>query len=322
LFIVGSQTDMAKFNSSQDLLSITGSSSNTNNVQATFANNFSLYKVDPLLENALPKFSPLLAPFGEFKEGANTSVLAYQRIGKVETKYPLIIFGETNGAKSGVIAAENIWKWKLYDYLENKNHGVFEELLSKVIQYLSLKEDKRKFRVSLDKNIFNENEQIIFDAELYNQSYELINEPDASISIKDEQGKEYNFTFDKSGNAYRLNVGLLNVGNYTYTAKTFTNGENLTYNGQLSVRPIQLELFATTADHALLKLLSDKYGGSMVSPTAITTLSQVIKNKGNAKPVIYESTKTRSIINIQWILGLLIGLLVFEWFLRRYFGSY
>jgi len=209
-----------------------------------------------------------------------------------------------------------------FDYLENKNHTVFEELLGKIIQYLSLKEDKRKFRISLDKNIFNENEQIIFDAELYNQSYELINEPDASISIKDEQEKEYNFTFDKAGNAYRLNVGLLNVGNYTYTAKTFTNGENLTYSGQFSVRPIQLELFETTADHALLKLLSDKYGGSMVYPTAITTLSQVIKDKGNAKPVIYESTKTRSIINIRWILGLLMGLMIFEWFLRRYFGSY
>jgi len=322
LFIVGSQTDLTKFNSAQDLLTITGTTTNTNNVQAALADNFSLYKVDPLLENALPKFSPMLAPFGEFKEGPNTSVLAYQRIGKVDTKYPLIMFGESKGAKSGVIAAENIWKWKLFDYLENKNHTVFEELLGKIIQYLSLKEDKRKFRISLDKNIFNENEQIIFDAELYNQSYELINEPDASISIKDEQEKEYNFTFDKAGNAYRLNVGLLNVGNYTYTAKTFTNGENLTYSGQFSVRPIQLELFETTADHALLKLLSDKYGGSMVYPTAITTLSQVIKDKGNAKPVIYESTKTRSIINIRWILGLLMGLMIFEWFLRRYFGSY
>jgi len=322
LFVVGSQSDINKFNGSQSLLQITGSTSNTNDVQATFASNFSLYKIDAMLENALPKFSPLSAPFGEYKEGPNTSVLAYQKIGKVDTKYPLILFGENNGAKSGVIAAENIWKWKLFDFLENKNHNVFEELLSKCIQYLSLKEDKRKFRVSLDKNIFNENEQLIFDAELYNQSYELINEPDASISIKDEQGKEYNFTFDKSGNAYRLNVGLLNVGNYKYTAKTFTNGENLTYNGQFSVRPIQLELFETTADHSLLKLLSDKYGGSMVSPTSITSLSQVIKDKGNAKPVIYESTKTRSIINIRWILALLIGLLVFEWFMRRYFGSY
>ncbi len=322
LYIVGSQTDIPKLNSSQNMVQISGNTTNTNNVQATIAQNFSLYKVDPMIESALPKFSPVVAPFGEFTEGANTSVLAYQRIGKVDTKYPLIVFGETNGAKSGLIAAENIWKWKLFDYLENKNHDIFEELLSKCIQYLSLKEDKRKFRVSLDKNIFKENEQLIFDAELYNQSYELINEPDAGMSIKDESGKEYNFTFDKVGNAYRLNAGLLNIGNYTYKATTFSNGEALTYNGQFSIRPIQLELFETTADHTLLKLLSDKYGGSMVTPSNITSLSTSIKNKGNVKPVIYESTKTRSIINLRWILFILLGILTLEWFLRRYFGNY
>lgn len=322
LFIVGSQTDMGKFNSTQNMLSITGVTASTNDVQASIAGNFSLYKVDPLITTALPRFAPVLAPFGQFSEGPNSSVLAYQRIGKVDTKYPLLVFGETNGAKSAVIAAENIWKWKLFDFLENKNHDIFEELLGKCIQYLSLKEDKRKFRVSIDKNIFNENEQIIFDAELYNQSYELINEPDASLVVRDETGKNYNFTFDKVGNAYRLDAGLLAVGNYNFTAKTFSNGEELLYNGQFSIRPIQLELFETTADHTLLKLLSDKYGGNMMAPSQINTIISSIKEKGNVKPVLYESTKTRSVINLQWILFLLLGLLVFEWFIRRYFGSY
>ena len=322
LFIVGSQTDIGKFNSTQNMLGISGNTESTNDVQASIANNFSLYKVDPLISNALPRFAPILAPFGKFSEGPNTSVLAYQRIGKVDTKYPLIVFGESNGAKSAVIAAENMWKWKLFDYLENKNHDIFEELLGKCIQYLSLKEDKRKFRVSLDKNIFNENEQIIFDAELYNQSYELINEPDASLVITDDKGKNYNFTFDKVGNAYRLDAGLLGVGNYSYTAKTFSNGEELQYNGQFSIRPIQLELFETTADHALLKLLSDKYGGDIIAPANLSSISTKIKSKGNVKPVLYESTKTRSVINLKWILFILLGLLTIEWFFRRYFGSY
>jgi len=322
LFIVGTQTDIGKLNSTQNMLSITGNTTNTNDVQASIATDFSLYRIDPLIENAVPKFAPLLAPFGQFKEGPNTSVLAYQRIGKVDTKYPLLTFGEHHGAKSAIISAENLWKWKLFDYLENKNHDIFEELLGKCVQYLSLKEDKRKFRASLDKNIFNENEQIIFDAELYNQSYELVNEPDASIIVTDDDGKNYNFTFDKIGNAYRLNAGLLAVGNYKYTAKTFSNGEELKIAGQFSVRPIQLELFETTADHTLLKLLSDKYGGATIAPSETSSLTAIIKEKGNAKPVLYESTKTRSVINLKWILFLLLGILVLEWFLRRYFGSY
>ena len=194
--------------------------------------------------------------------------------------------------------------------------------LGKSVQYLSLKEDKRKFRVSLDKNIFNENEQIIFDAELYNQSYELINEPDASLIIKSSDGKDYNFTFNKSGNSYRLNAGLLPVGNYSYVAKTFSNGEDLSYNGQFSVRPIQLELYETTANHGLLKLLSEKYGGEMVAPADIASLSSLIKDKGNVKPVIYETSKTRSVINLKWLFFVLLALLSLEWFMRRYHGAY
>jgi len=75
------------------------------------------------------------------------------------------VIGEEDGVKKGVLAAEGIWKWRLFDFLQNKNHDIFEEVLGKTIQYLTLKEDKRRFRISLDKNIFNENEPIILDAE-------------------------------------------------------------------------------------------------------------------------------------------------------------
>ncbi len=322
LFIVGTQSNLTKFNSIQSVVSIKGDGRNTNDVQAQIAKDFSLFNIDPMLESELPKFSPMLAPFGEIKEGGNAEILAYQRIGKVETKFPLIVFGEEDGAKRGVICAENIWKWRLFDYLEHKNHDLFEELLGKTIQYLSVKEDKRKFRVSLDKNIFNENQQIIFDAELYNQSYELINEPDASLTISDDQGKDYNFTMNKSGKSYRLNAGLFPVGNYSFRAKTFSNGEDLTYKGQFSVQPVQLELYETTANHNLLKLISEKYGGTTVYPQDIASLSEVIKAKGNVKPVIYETTKTRSVINLKWLFFVLLGLLTLEWFLRRFYGSY
>ncbi len=322
LFFVGTQTNLNKFNAAQSLINIKGDGRNTNDVQAGLATDFSLFNIDPKIEIELPKYSPLLSPFGEMTAGGNAQILAYQKIGKVDTKYPLILFGDHDGAKYGIITAENIWKWRIYDYLENKNHDLFNELLGKSIQYLSLKEDKRKFRVSLDKNIFNENEQIIFDAELYNQSYELINDPDASLTIKDSAGKEYNFTLNKSGKSYRLNAGLFPVGNYSFLAKTFSNGENLSYKGQFSIRPIQLELYETTADHGLLKLLSEKYGGGFVQAEQINTLASLIKEKGNVKPVIYETSKTRSVINLKWLFFVLLALLSIEWFMRRYHGAY
>jgi hypothetical protein len=323
LFIAGTQTDFSQLTKIQPLVNITADQRNTNDVQAAFAKDFSLFTLDDRLVEELPRFAPLLAPFGDFKENPNADVLLFQRIGKIDTQYPLLLFGEKNNVKIGVLCAEGLWKWRLYDFLQNKNHELFDLLLSKTTQYLTLKEDKRKFRVSLDKNIFNENEPIFFDAELYNQSYELINEPDVSLTIRNEKGDDFKFTFTKNNSrSYTLNAGNFPVGNYTFHAEVMSSGQQLTYDGQFSVQPIQLEIYETTADHRLLRLLSEKYGGEMIYPAQLSSIAEKIKQKGTVLPVIYETTKTRSVINLKWIFFLLMGLLSLEWFLRRYFGTY
>lgn len=322
LYVVGSQTNLQKFNQQQSTLIIKGDGNDTNDVQATIAGDFSLFTINDNVNNELTKFAPLIAPFGDYKAGGNTQTFLYQRIGKVDTKYPLLSFSEKDNIKTGVLCAEGIWKWRLFDYLQHENHDIFNEVISKSVQYLSLKEDKRKFRVSINKNIFNENEPIIFDAELYNESYELVNEADASLVVTNSAGKHFDFTFNKTPQAYTLNAGRLPVDNYTFKGTVFSNGENLAYNGQFSIQPVQLEVFETTADHALLRLLSEKYGGEMVYPAQIASIGQIIQSKGTVKPIIYETSKTRSIINEKWIFFFLIGLLILEWFLRRYFGGY
>jgi len=322
LFIVGRQSSLPLFNAAQSILNIRGNTEQSNDIQAIMATNFSSYTLDDQLVNKLPSFAPLQAPFGEFKDNANSEVLMYQRIGKVDTKYPLLLYGEENGMKIGVLAAEGIWRWRLFDYLQHENHQVFDELLGKAFQYLSVKEDKRKFRVDVSKNIFNENEAVYFDAELYNNNYERINEPDATMVITNSEGNNFDFTFSKKGSAYTLNAGILPVGEYRYRAAVMSNGQELTHNGQFSVRPVQLEVYETTANHGLLRLLSEKYGGELLYADQLAALPQRIKNKGTIKPIIYETSKTRSVINVKWLCFILLGLLTLEWFLRRYFGSY
>ncbi len=322
LFIVGSQSNLVSLNAAQSLLTINGDTKNTNDVQGIIAEDFSTFTVGDATKKELPNFAPLNAPFGEFKEAVNAQILLYQRIGKIDTKYPLLVIGEEEAVKKGILAAEGIWKWRLFDYLQNKNHDIFEEVLGKTIQYLTLKEDKRRFRINSDKNIFNENEPIILDAEVYNDNYELINDGDVSLTIRDSEGKEFPSTFNRTAKAYSLNAGVFPVGNYTFKGATSHNGKQLTYKGQFSVQPVQLESFQTTANHGLLRLLSEQYGGELVYPTNLAAISEKIQAKKSVKPVIYQTTKTRSVINLKWIFFLLMSLLTLEWFMRRYHGSY
>ncbi|MCB9292836.1 MAG: VWA domain-containing protein [Lewinellaceae bacterium] len=322
LFVVGSQSNLARLNQVQSLASVRAGGDNVNEVQGRVNNGFAFFKLSERLADNIANFPPLLAPFGEYALSGNGQALLYQRIGKVDTRYPLLVLGEEDEAKTGILFGEGIWKWRLFDYLQHQNHEIFNELATKTVQYLSLKEDKRRFRASLSKNIFNENESIFFDAELYNESFELVNEPDARLSITDSEGKEYNFTFNRSGDAYRLDAGILPVGDYRFQATTNYNGENFTYSGQFSVQPIQLESYETTADHGLLRLLSEKYGGQLVYPSEAASIADMIRQRETVRPIIYETSRTQPLINLKWLFFALLGLLTLEWFFRRYFGGY
>jgi hypothetical protein len=119
-----------------------------------------------------------------------------------------------------------------------------------------------------------------------------------------------------------LNADLFAKGSYTYIASTSYSGKSQSVSGNFNVESIQLEQFDLTARHGLLKSLSQKYGGSMVYPSDISTLESVLLNNQNIKPVMYQSSSTKSLINLKWLFFVLLTLLSIEWFLRRYFGNY
>ena len=322
LYIVGSATNLQRLNGAQTLLAIQGDGRNTNDVQADFNTDFSLFTMEQELRQQLSTYPPLIAPFGDFNVLGSGQVLLSQKIGNVSTGYPLLVLGEVENVKEGILAAEGLWKWRLFDYLQTNNHDQVDDFVRKIVQYLSLKEDKRRFRVSLGKNIFNENESLLFNAELYNASFELVNGPDVTLVITDENGRNFEFVFNKKGKAYFLDAKSLPVGNYTYRAQVFTDGRQLTYNGQFSVQPIQLELYETTADHNFLRNLSQSLGGTTFFPGQMSDLEATIREKDTIKPVLYQTSKTKSVIHFKWIFFLLLFLLTVEWFCRRYFGAY
>jgi hypothetical protein len=322
LFIAGLQTNYSALSKLQGLVTAQSNIQQGDDVQAKVATNFSAFSLSQRTLEELPKFNPVNSAFGTFAATNQAQVILWKRIGRVDTEQPLLAVGENNGVRTGIFLAEGLWKWRLFDYLQHSNQEVFDELFGKTIQYVSLKADKRKFRVSLDKNIFNENENVLFGAELYNDNYELTNDPDVALLVKNKEGKEFTFNFNKQGKAYTLDAGILPVGSYTYRASTTFNGQPQVFDGQFSVRALQLELFETVANHAVLRQLAQKFGGEVVRPDDLTAIAEKIKNKGTIKPVIYQTNQTKPLINLKWIFALLAGLLAIEWFLRRYFGAY
>jgi hypothetical protein len=322
LYIAGTQISSPSFNSIQNVLSIEGNSTANEDVQPNLRNDFSLFTLSQEVHTALNKYPPLTSKFGSYKLGSSGQALLDQKIKKIPTKYPLLAFSNQSGLKAAVLAGEGLWKWRIFDFQEKQNYIAFDELVNKTIQYLTVKEDKRKFRVNSSKNIYKETDNIVFDAQLYNNSYEMINEPEVQMSIKDENNKEYQFTLSKSNNYYTLNAGQFPEGNYKYKAKVNFNGQNLSAEGNIRVEKIQLEQYDLTANHKLLAGLSQKYNGKLYYPNQIKALKEELLNNKNIKPAVYLSKKSLPMMHQKWIFFSLLIFLALEWFLRRYFGTY
>jgi hypothetical protein len=321
LFVLGPQSNITGLNRLQTGIQINLRSSGFNDSRADINENFNLFTVSPEINQLLPALPPLSTAFASYNLAPATQVFAYQRIGNVSTEYPLIAFSEVGERKTGIITGEGIWRWRLGNFAREGNHAAFNDLISRMVQYLSVVEDRSFFRVNTQ-NFIYENQPVIFEAELYNRSYELVNEPDIHLTITNEDGVEFDYIPGRTGNAYTLNAGVFPVGEYRYRARVEFGRETYTAEGFFTVSPLNLESINTVADHSLLYQMAQNSGGKMFFPTELDLLLEEIRNRQDIRPVLYTQHNFEDLINLRWIFFLLLALLTVEWFIRKYAGSY
>lgn len=320
-YILGAQSRYSVFNGLNMGLSIQVNSSRPNESEAVPIPDFPLFNLSEQALNYIPKFPAVLTPFGNFQTSPAATPFLRQKIGALKTDYPLWIFSQQGDRKIAVFAGEGLWKWRLHDFADHGNEDIFNELIGKTVQYLSVREEKSFFRVT-GKTNFLENEPIQFEAEVYNLSYELINTPDVNMDIIDERGKRFPSIFSRAGKGYRLDAKQFPVGEYKYEAKVKVGEKVYTQNGNFSVSPLLIEIANTTADHQVLFNLSKRHNGELFNPNELEKLAQVLNSREDIKPVIYNTKKLVDLINVWWIFGLLMLLLSLEWFLRKRHGAY
>lgn len=321
LYILGPQTNLQTFNAMNVGLEVSQSKALTNNAMPYYNENFTSFTFSEESRQMLPKFPPVKTIFGTYRTNVSANVFMYQKISGVETKYPLIAFMDRNGARSGVITGTGLWSWKLYDYMYAENHDAFNEIIDKTVLYLAAKGDKSQFRVQ-HAGVFSENAPVEFSAELYNDSYELINDPDIKMVIKSTGDTTYEEQFSKQNNGYYLNVGELPVGNYTWTATTQVGNKKLEKSGRFSVQEVMLETANLVADHDLLKSISTATEGKFFDKKDIQKVAQEIKNNEKIKSIASYQKKYAMMLNSYWYLIAIVLLLGIEWFLRKWNGGF
>lgn len=320
-YILGAQSNINVFNQIQNQVNLSSSNGSLQEVYPDIANGFTVFNLSEEDKKLFLTFDPLLMPFGRLSVNANATPVFNQRIGKVSTQSPLLFFTAENGLKAGYLVGEGLWRWKLSEAENEAPKSVLNDLISNTIQYLSVKDDKRRFKVFTSKSAYDENESIQFNGTLYNESYQPINEPEVNLQLKNEAGKVFSYTFSKTENGYRLDAGSMPAGNYTYNANTTLGGKKFTANGSFYINALIAEYQQTTANHQLLNTIATQSNGKLFMPANLLEIADEILKNENIKTVSYEDRRYDELINMKWLFGLILILLGTEWFLRKRNGE-
>ncbi len=321
LYVIGAQSDLQTFNQIQKQIVFARSNGSLQEVFPLYNHNFTTFTLHETGVKQLATYDPLQIPFANVMIKGSYSALINQRIGRVNTQTPSLFFMDDAGRKVGYLIGEGIWKWKLQEAKDENSYPLVAEMISKTVQYLSVKEDKRKFKAYSAKNTFEENENVLLNATLYNDALEPTNTPEVKVQLKNAEGKTFNFTFSKSGNAYLLDAGLLPQGNYTFVASTALGDKEYTANGAFFVNALIAEYQQTTANHQLLNTMAQQTNGKMYMPSQLLNIVDDLEKRGTVKTISYEDRRYEEMINLKWIFALILALLSAEWFFRKRNGE-
>lgn len=266
--------------------------------------------------NGLETYPPLIVPFGEIKGNAAKNMFT-QKIKNTPTSNMIMGFYEIDGNRKAYFLGEGLWKWRLYSFKENGNHDLFNTLINKTVTYLSAKKSTERFIHDI-KPLYDETEQTVINAELYNESYELINTPDVKMMLTHDN-KEYNYLLNRNKDKYRIDLGNLRAGEYKYKLTANLKGELFEKNGIFMVRSQNPELNDIIADKQLLKEIAANSGGQAVELSHLEELVKAIQADRQFK-ITYKGENRNIDLSEIGLLGIILLLLICtEWFLLKYY---
>lgn len=283
--------------------------------------NFSAFQLSDEFISELAGLPPIPAPFGELSIDPQAAILLYERIGSIETQKPLLAVMDKEDIKSAVFLGSGLWQWKLTDYNEHKSNELFNELITKLVQYLSSRDDKRRFRVYPVSSEFNLGEDVVFETEIYNELYERIYGNKVTLSLTSPQGEttEYSYVTSQVNSRYRISG--LHEGVYRFKASTRLEGQPEEVAGQVVINANDLEMMNLTANFNELRNLSGHTGGKFYHLSQFQELMDTFDGE-EAQGIIHSEERYLSAINLEWLFAILLLLATTEWVLRKYQGSY
>ncbi len=312
-YILGDRTNPSVLAQGPKPVAINARQGFLRNVMATHNSGFNLFTLPKNIKEVMAELPPISIINGSMSLLPNSEMLFYDQ----RTNVPIWTL-QQNTTPTAMLSGVGLWRWRMYEYKNFGTHNTIDECIKQTVAFLATNSNRKQFDVKLPKHIWSNRQAISMNAYLLNANSEQVNTSDVTMTIIDSAGNKKDFSFERSGSSYKLNIGIWAEGRYTYEATTKYNNKDLTATGSFIVESQPVELLETSADFAGLYNLSQKYNGAFFTTATMSSIYDSIQNNESIKPVITTEVTTIPLIDRKWIFFLILIIALVEWLLRKY----
>jgi hypothetical protein len=321
LFVIGGQSDLAAYNQLGTGLSIQPRGSQTDEVTPQPNPNFARFATDEESARRFAAYPPATVPFGDLRLGAGSEAALWQRVGRLPTLKPLLVFGGRAEQRQATLLAEGSWQWRLQEAVDHSDRPeAYDRLIIRTLQLLTQNANKKRLDVYPTQDSFGTQDDVTLGAETYNAVFERLYNQKIDLTLTDEKKNTRRFSFANAEDGSPLHLGPLPAGLYRYQARATLGGQAQQDAGELLVQAQPLEALESRADHNLLAQLARRSGSQLYYPAQFDKLTQDIV-KANYKPVITTEEDLKDLINLKWLFFVILAFLTVEWAVRKYQGA-
>ena len=184
---------------------------------------------NPVLQNNLisdwNNLPPISQPIVALTLKPESKLLAKVRINNQPRNNPLIVSRSFGSKRSLAVIGKDIWKWKLQT--ATKDLTLFDNFIFSSARWLNAPDDQKKVRIKTSKKIYSSDELVEFSAQVYDESFNPVNDAEVKLQINTRDFKEELNLTSVGGGLYEGSFSSIKNGDYVFNGTATINGKSL-----------------------------------------------------------------------------------------------
>ncbi len=301
-----------------------------NNAQSSFTKNSynQAEEVTPLINKGFSKFDitnlvmddypPLETNLGEVIINKGHEILLGQRIKGADIGEPLLVLAENGLDREAILFGENLWKWRVQNFREHQNFNDFDELIGKIVLYLSSKESRSRLVLNYE-SFYEGNSEAKIAANYFDESFSFDSDAEIllQLKLKGERSMQ-EFPMLLKGSFYEADLSNMPPGEYTFMVKVAN--ENISKSGSFNILDFDVEQQFTSSNYKKLDRLAASTGANLYFPAQTNDLIADLMVENKFTPIQKSHQNVVSLLDFKFLLAIIISALSIEWFIRKYNG--